>query len=320
VDHHGLMTRPLIGITSEMAAAGWGDRVREAVLLPASYARAIERSGCVPVLLPYAPYHAADLVSGLDGLVFSDGPDLGAGHSGISRQDRAGHSGASRQDGAGHSGASRQHGAGHGGASRQDGAGHGGASRPGGAGQPAAGSAASAASAAAAASAASTASTAPAASAASTASAARDASEFALMRAAILARLPLLAIGRGMHLLNAAKGGSLTDHHGDNGTSPGPVTWIARDVRLSPDSKLGQLLGPSLTVQFARAPEGHDQTVDRLGNGLAAAAWADGESVEAIELAGHPFALGVRWHPEQDDDLRIFEGLRAAAGSRPAAA
>jgi putative glutamine amidotransferase len=298
VDHHGLMTRPLIGITSEMAAAGWGDRVREAVLLPASYARAIERSGCVPVLLPYAPYHAADLVSGLDGLVFSDGPDLGAGHSGISRQDGAGHSGASRQDGAG----------------------HGGASRPGGAGQPAAGSAASAASAAAAASAASTASTAPAASAASTASAARDASEFALMRAAILARLPLLAIGRGMHLLNAAKGGSLTDHHGDNGTSPGPVTWIARDVRLSPDSKLGQLLGPSLTVQFARAPEGHDQTVDRLGNGLAAAAWADGESVEAIELAGHPFALGVRWHPEQDDDLRIFEGLRAAAGSRPAAA
>src|SRR5580693_9217308 len=50
VDHHGLMTRPLIGITSEMAAAGWGDRVREAVLLPASYARAVERSGCVPVL------------------------------------------------------------------------------------------------------------------------------------------------------------------------------------------------------------------------------------------------------------------------------
>jgi putative glutamine amidotransferase len=255
------MTRPLIGITSEMAAAGWGDRVREAVLLPASYARAVERSGCVPVLLPYAPYHAADLVAGLDGVVFSDGAEIGAGHSGASRQD--------------------------------------------GAGQPAPGS---------------TASTVATGSTVATVATPRDASEFALMRAAILARLPLLAIGRGMRLLNAARGGSLTDHRGGNGTSPGPVTWTARDVRLSPESRLGQLLGPSLTAQFASELNGHDQTVDRLGNGLAAAAWTDAESIEAIELAGHPFALGVRWHPEQDDDLRIFEGLRAAAGSRPAAA
>src|ERR1700728_1158130 len=88
------MTRPLIGITSEMAAAGWGDRVREAVLLPASYARAVERSGCVPVLLPSAPYHAADLASGLDGVVFSDGADIdpgpgGAGPGGAGQQDPA---------------------------------------------------------------------------------------------------------------------------------------------------------------------------------------------------------------------------------------
>ena len=54
VHHYGLMTRPLIGITSEMAAAGWDDRVREAVLLPASYAWALQQAGCVPVLLPPA--------------------------------------------------------------------------------------------------------------------------------------------------------------------------------------------------------------------------------------------------------------------------
>ena len=246
MDHHGLMTRPLIGITSEMAAAGWGDRVREAVLLPASYARAVERSGCIPVLLPSAPYHAHDLASGLDGVVFSDGLDVGAGHGGAERQDDA--------------------------------------SPP----DPAA--------------------------------AARDTSEFALMRAAILAGLPLLAIGRGMRVLNAARGGSLADRRGDNGTSPGPATWIARDVRLSPDSRLGRLLGPSLTARFASVPDGHDQTVERLGNGVTAVAWADGESVEAIELTGHPFALGMQWHPEQDEDVRIFEGLREAAGSRSAAA
>jgi putative glutamine amidotransferase len=249
VDHHGLMTRPLIGITSEMAAAGWGDRVREAVLLPASYARAVQRSGCIPVLLPSAPHHAADLASGLDGVVFSDGADVDPGPGGAGQQDGAG-----QLDPARHL------------------------------------------------------------------DPARDASELALMRAAILAGLPLLAIGRGMRVLNAAQGGSLTDRPGANGTAARPPTWIARDVRLSPDSMLGRLLGPGLTAPFADVPDGRQQTVGRLGSGVTAVAWADGESIEAIELAGHPFALGVQWHPERDEDMRIFEGLRAAAGARSAAA
>jgi putative glutamine amidotransferase len=243
VHHHGLMTRPLIGITSEMTAAGWGGRVREAQLLPASYGWAVERSGCVPVLLPSAPHHAADLAARLDGVVFSDGPDIanGAGqHDEAGQQDRA-----------------------------------------------------------------------------------RDAAEFALMRAAIMAGLPVLAIGRGMRVLNAVRGGSLTERRdggADNGHSPGPATWIARDVRFSPDSRLGRVLGTSLTVSFASAPGGRDQAVDRLGSGVTAVAWADGQSVEAIELARHPFAIGTGWHPEQGDDLRIFEELRAAADSRSAAA
>jgi putative glutamine amidotransferase len=215
------MTRPLIGITSEMTAAGWGDRVREAVLLPASYALAVERSGCTPVLLPSAPYLSPDLAAALDGVVFSDG--------------------------------------------------------------------------------------------------ARDAAETALMRAAIRAGLPLLAIGSAMLVLNAARGGSLTGP-GDDRAAPGPVTWIDRDVRLRPDSKLGGLLGPSVTAPFASVPSGRDQAVDGLGSDVTAAAWADGESIEAIELAGHPFALGMRWHPERGEDLRVFEGLRTAAGSRSAAA
>jgi len=218
VDHHGLMTRPLIGITSEMTAAGWGDRVREAVLLPADYALALERSGCTPVLLPSASYLSPDLAAALDGLVFSDG-----------------------------------------------------------------------------------------------------ASEATLMRAAIGTGLPLLAIGGAMLVLNVARGGSLTGP-GDDGAAPGPVTWIDRDVRLSPVSKLGGLLGPSVTATFASAPSGRDQAVDRLGSDVTAAAWSDGESIEAIELTGHPFALGMRWHPERGEDLRIFEALRTAADGRSAAA
>jgi len=215
------MTRPLIGITSEMAAAGWDGRVREAVLLPASYALALERSGCAPVLLPSASYLPPGLAAALGGLVFSDG--------------------------------------------------------------------------------------------------AGDAGEIALMRSAIRAGLPLLAIGRAMLVLNAATGGSLARPGGD-GPAPGPVTWIDRDVRLRPDSRLGRLLGASLTAPFASAPSAPDEAVDGLGADVTAVAWADGESIEAIELAGHPFALGMRWHPERGEDMRVFEGLRAAADSRYAAA
>ncbi len=216
------MTRPLIGITSEMAAAGWDGRVREAVLAPASYALALERSGCAPVLLPSASHLSPGLAAALGGLVFSGG----AGDAGEAA---------------------------------------------------------------------------------------------ALMRSAIRAGLPLLAIGRAMLVLNAARGGSLT-RPGDDGPAPGPVTWIDRDVRLSPDSTLGLLLGPSLTAPFASVPSGPGEAVDRLGTDVTAVAWADGESIEAIELAGHPFALGVRWHPERGEDMRVFEGLRAAADSRSAAA
>ena len=215
------MTRALIGITSEMAAAGWDGRVREAVVLPASYALALERSGCAPVLLPSVSFLHPGLAAALGGLVFSDG--------------------------------------------------------------------------------------------------ARDAGEVTLMRSAIRAGLPLLAIGHAMLVLNAAAGGSLTGP-GDDGPAPGPVTWIDRDVRLSPDSALGRLLGPSVTAPFPSLPSGSGQGVDRLGNGVTAVAWADGESIEAIELARHPFALGIRWHPERGEDMRVFEALRAAAESRSAAA
>jgi putative glutamine amidotransferase len=215
------MKRPLIGITSEMTAAGWGDRVREAVLLPASYALAVERSGCAPILLPSASYLSPDLTKTLDGVVFSDG--------------------------------------------------------------------------------------------------ARHAGELTLMRAAVRSGLPLLAIGHAMRVLNVVQGGSLTGPD-DEDPAPGPGTWTDRDVRLSPDSKLGELLGPSLTATFASVPSGQGQAVGRLGSGVCAVAWADGESVEAIELAGHPFALGMGWHPERGEDIRVFEALRAAAGSRSAAA
>jgi putative glutamine amidotransferase len=250
------MTRPLIGITSEMAAAGWGDRVREAVVLPASYAWALQRAGCVPVLLPPAPRGAAGLAARLDAVVFSDGGDIDPRRWGGEPADLAG------------------------------------APDP-----------------------------------------ARDAGEFALMRAVIEARLPVLAMGRGMRVLNAVRGGTVTERParaaGPEATTGGAATTAgaapvgpaangsaspsAREIRISPGSRLGRVLGPSVSVTDPAGPAGGHQAVDRLGSGLAAVAWAADDTVHAIELTGYPFAIGLQWHPELSEDLRIFEELRRAA-------
>jgi gamma-glutamyl-gamma-aminobutyrate hydrolase PuuD len=243
------MTRPLIGITSEMTAAGWGNRVRETLVLPARYTWALERAGCAPVLLPPSAQGSAGLAARLDAVVFSDGGDIDA-----------------RRCGAGPAGL---------------------APEP---------------------------------------DLVRDASEFALMREAIAEGLPVLAVGRGMRVLNVARGGSVAERQG------GP--WAGREVRISPESRLGRILGPAVTLSAAReqapasapasaareqAPVGRHQALDRLGAGVTAAAWADDQTVLAIELAGHPFAIGVQWHPEDGEDLRIFTELATAAGARTAA-
>ena len=238
------MTCPLIGITSEMAAAGWGDRVREAVLLPASYAWAVQRAGCVPVLLPPRPYGTAGLAARLDGVVFSGGVGAGARRHGVPPHDEA--------------------------------------ARP---------------------------------------DLAREAGELALMRAAIDAGLPVLAIGRSMYLLNAVRGGTVAERDPAGSGANGLAAARAdREVRISPGSRLGRLLGPTVTVPAAPEPADRPPVLDRLGRGVEAVAWADDKAVAAVELTGHPFAIGLQWHPEEDGGARLFEELKEAASGRPAAA
>ena len=71
------MARPLIGITGQLEAAHWGDWVREAVLSPLTYTRAVERAGGTPVILPPVPPESvARLITGLDGLVLTGGTDV----------------------------------------------------------------------------------------------------------------------------------------------------------------------------------------------------------------------------------------------------
>src|SRR5215470_13727419 len=230
------MGRPIIGITGELDAAHWGNWIREAVISPVSYTRAVERAGGTPVVLPPVPpdsVHA--LVAGLDGLVFTGGRDINPGLYDQQRLDET--------DLPEHR---------------------------------------------------------------------RDRFELALMRAAVEADLPFLAIGRGLHVLTVARGGTLTQHLPAH--RPDRVRYMPHDVNLADDSLLGRLLGTKVQV-----PAAHHQAPDRLGDGLALAGWSPDDVVEALEMTDHRFGVGVHWHPEEGDDPRLLTALVEAAGAVGAA-
>jgi gamma-glutamyl-gamma-aminobutyrate hydrolase PuuD len=143
----------------------------------------------------------------------------------------------------------------------------------------------------------------------------RDRFELGLIRAVIEADVPFLAIGRGMQVLNVARGGGLVQHLpdavGHQGHAPAPGRFGAHRVRISVTSAVGKILG-----DFADVPTYHHQGVRRLGKGLVAVAWTDDQVVEAVELQGHRFGLGVQWNPEEGGDLRLFEALVLEAAGR----
>jgi gamma-glutamyl-gamma-aminobutyrate hydrolase PuuD len=68
-----------------------------------------------------------------------------------------------------------------------------------------------------------------------------------------------------------------------------------------------RILGPDSAVNCH-----HHQALDVIADGLTPSAWAEDGLVEAVELAGRRFCLGVQWHPEAGADGRLFEALVAA--------
>jgi putative glutamine amidotransferase len=151
----------------------------------------------------------------------------------------------------------------------------------------------------------------------------RDAAEAALLAAALDQGLPLLGICRGLQVINVARGGTLHQHlpdlvgHTDHGPTPG--AYGAHPVRVTPGSKLAEVLG---RTEVDGVPTHHHQAIDRLGDGLTAVAWTPDGVIEAVELdaPGSPFALAVQWHPEAGTDPSLFRALVAAASSVTAAA
>ncbi|MGY5054765.1 gamma-glutamyl-gamma-aminobutyrate hydrolase family protein [Streptomyces sp. 900105755] len=135
----------------------------------------------------------------------------------------------------------------------------------------------------------------------------RDAWELALIDAALAAGVPLLGICRGMQLLNVALGGTLVQHIDGHAEVPG--VFGRHPVKPVPGT-----LYAGTVPEEASVPTFHHQAVDRLGAGLVASAYAADGTVEAVELpAGHGWVLGVQWHPEMGEDLRVMRALVAAA-------
>jgi gamma-glutamyl-gamma-aminobutyrate hydrolase PuuD len=145
---------------------------------------------------------------------------------------------------------------------------------------------------------------------------ARDSFELALLRAALDRDLPILAVCRGAQLLNVALGGSLTQHLpdllGHHQHRPQPGVFGPVQVRLAAGSRVAMILGTHVHVLCQ-----HHQALGRVAQDLDVVGWAQDGTVEAVELPGHTFVLGVQWHPEQDPaDDRLFAALTAACMRR----
>jgi putative glutamine amidotransferase len=140
----------------------------------------------------------------------------------------------------------------------------------------------------------------------------RDRSELALLEGALSRDMPVLAICRGSQVLNVVRGGDLVQHLpdvvGDEKHKHTPGTFSDHDVELEPGTKLADVLGERAPVKSH-----HHQGFGKVGEGLRVAAHAGDGTIEAVEDPSHRFALGVLWHPEAGEDMKLFEGLVAAA-------
>ena len=146
-----------------------------------------------------------------------------------------------------------------------------------------------------------------------------DGLELAMARAALITKTPLLAICRGLQVLNVALGGTLHQHmsdhsdvnHGQADLGPGH-----HHVEVSPATRLAKAVGGATIIDVAWSY--HHQSVDRLGAGLTVTARSDDDSIEAIEPTEYDgWCIAVQWHPERTADTdpqqqALFDGLITA--------
>jgi gamma-glutamyl-gamma-aminobutyrate hydrolase PuuD len=223
---------PLIGVSSWRGLAVTDDLEVNHVLTHASYVRAVEKAGGLPVVIPeLEPEQVDALLDRLDGVVLVGGPDVDPSHYG---EDRLG-------------------------------------------------------------------TTIPA-------EPSRDAFDLALARRCVERDHPLLAICRGIQILNVALGGSLVQHVPEHMALD---RWNEdrHPVDLAPDSAIASIVGACRIGTNSL----HHQTLDRLGSAVQVVGTADDGTPEAIQIDGAPHVIGVQWHPEllrhRPEHLALFSSL-----------
>jgi putative glutamine amidotransferase len=223
--------KPVVGITTYVVRARFGDWEEETALVPADYVRAVERAGGRPLLVPPSEDAVEETLDALDGVIFSGGSDLDPDTYGQEPHPET-------------KGVVPE----------------------------------------------------------------RDRAELALLEAALARDMPVLAVCRGSQVLNVALGGDLVQHlpevvgHDEHKHTPG--AFADHDVSLERETRLGSLLGDHAPVKSH-----HHQGFGRLGSGLQKAARAEDGTIEAVEDPSRRFALGVLWHPEASEDMRLFHAL-----------
>ena len=145
--------------------------------------------------------------------------------------------------------------------------------------------------------------------------AARDAVELALIAGAERRRLPVLAICRGIQILNVALGGTLYQDLASErggGAIDHADTAARHALRVEPESLLHHTLG----TLGASVNSRHHQAIRELAPALRATAWAEDGVIEGVERAGGAalWTLAVQWHPEDDTEDALFRGFAEAVG------
>lgn len=151
----------------------------------------------------------------------------------------------------------------------------------------------------------------------------RDVLELELIHKLLATDLPLLGICRGAQMINVALGGTLiTDIPTQRKSSIQhsysskyyPRNRIAHEVSLEPGSRLASIYGTARISVNSR----HHQAILEPADEWQVAAHAPDGLIEALELPGPRFAVGVQWHPENLQDMpghqNLFKAFIAAAG------
>ena len=138
-----------------------------------------------------------------------------------------------------------------------------------------------------------------------------DSLEIAILQAAVKLDKPVLAICRGIQILNVALGGTLHQDLADVLTD-GESHWDQyHEIILEPTSRVSKAMK---TKSPKHSHSYHHQAIDELAPGLVITGRAPDQTIEAVEHASAKWIVGVQWHPEDDadtepDQQNLFNGF-----------